>query len=127
MFKKVIAFAILLIVLTQSFEIKMNGETTAEVDITTSSMTVPKGFVGLNISASIIGTFTLNSTSSSVYLSLYFDVPGSCFETKAFYSSSDSFSVMNTLTCTLWTPITANQSITVTGYGWVAKTGNSLI
>jgi hypothetical protein len=127
MFKKVIAFAILLIVLTESFEIKVNGETTADVDITTSSMTVPKGFVGLNISASIIGTFTLNSTASSVFLSLYFDVPGNCFETKSFYTTSDSFSVMNTVTCTIWTPITANQSITVTGYGWVAKTGNSLI
>jgi hypothetical protein len=34
---------------------------------------------------------------------------------------------MNTVTCTIWTPITANQTIKVKGYGWIAKNSASLI
>jgi len=34
---------------------------------------------------------------------------------------------MNTVTCTLWTPITANQTIKIIGYGWISRNTNSTI
>jgi hypothetical protein len=81
--KALLLTMILLVTFSAAFQLQTEAPAVT-ADLTVTNITIPKGFTNLNISASVIGSFNLNSTSDQGFLSVYISAPGQCYSSYSY-------------------------------------------